>query len=158
MLVIHRIIKRKILVLALLAIICSANAQNNKYINNHKVMAAVLSEHYGIPAAVILAIATVESSGGNAPTARVLNNHFGMVGHNDIVNRRGHKSRYKQYGHEIASYIDFCEVVKRKRFYARLKDNSNPAAWVKALSRCGYSELPEQWEQKVFSVLSSNKL
>ena len=158
MLLIKRIIKRKILVLALLAIICSANAQNNKYITNHKIMAAVLSEHYGIPAAVILAIATVESSGGAAPTAKVLNNHFGMVGHNDLVNQKGHKSRYKQYGSEIASYIDFCNVVTRKRFYSKLKDNANPAAWIKALSRCGYSEAPEQWEQKVFSVLASNQL
>lgn len=158
MLLLKRIIKRKIMILALLAVICSAYAQNNKYITNHKLMAAVLSEHYGIPAAVILAVATVESSGGAAPTAKVLNNHFGMVGRNEIVNSRGHKSRYKQYGHEIASYIDFCNVVTRKKFYSRLKDNDDPTAWIKALSRCGYSEAPEQWEKKVFSVLASNKL
>src|SRR4051812_48314564 len=125
MLVIHRIIKRKLLVLALLAIMCSANAQNHKYINNHKILAAVLSEHYGIPAAVILAVATVESSGGAGPAAKVLNNHFGMEGSNNIVNKRGHKSRYKQYSSEVASYIDFCKVVSRKRFYPKLKDNDN---------------------------------
>jgi len=158
MLVIQRIIKRKILVLALLAVICSANAQNNKYINNHKIIATVLSEHYGIPAAVILAVAVVESSGGVGATAKVLNNHFGMVGQNNFVNQRGHKSRYKQYSNEIASYIDFCKVITRKRFYSRLKYKDDPKAWVKALSRAGYSEAPEQWEQKVFSVLASNKL
>jgi Bax protein len=158
MLVIQRILKRKILLLALLSVICSASAQNTRYINNHKIIATLLSEHYKIPAAVILAVAAVESSGGAAPTARVLNNHFGMEGENDYVNQRGHKSRYKQYSNEIASYIDFCNLVTRKHFYAKLKDNVNPAAWVKALSHCGYSEEPEQWEQKVFSVLASNKL
>jgi len=158
MLLIKRIIKRKVLIVALLGIICSATAQNHKYITNHKVMAAVLSEHYGIPASVILAVASIESSGGSAATAKVLNNHFGMVGDNNLVNHRGHKSRYKQYNNEIASYIDFCQVVSRKKFYSKLKDNDDPKVWVKALSKCGYSEAPEQWEQKVFSVLSSNKL
>lgn len=158
MLLIRRIIKRKILVLALLAVICTSYAQNKRYINDHKIMATLLSQHYGIPSSVILAIAAVESSGGAGPTAKVLNNHFGMVGHNDIVNRYGHKSRYKQYGNEIASYIDFCNVVSRKRFYSRLKDNDDPKAWIKALSRAGYSETPEEWERKVFSVLTSNKL
>jgi len=158
MIMIKRILKRKLLVLALLAVIFTASAQNNRYIVNHKAIAAVLSETYGIPASVILAVAAVESSGGAAPTAKVLNNHFGMVGSNSYVNRHGHKSRYKQYGSVYASYIDFCKVVTRKRFYAKLKDNDDPQVWVKALSRCGYSELPAQWEQKVFSVLSSNKL
>jgi uncharacterized FlgJ-related protein len=151
-------IKRKVLVLALLGMIFSANAQNSKYITNHKMLATVLSGHYGIPASVILAIATVESSGGAGPAAKVLNNHFGMEGKNDFVNKNGHSSRYKQYSSDIASYIDFCKVISRKRFYPKLKNNDNPTAWVKAISRCGYSEQPEQWEQKVFSVLESNKL
>ncbi len=152
--VLKRIIKRKLLVLGLLALVFSSNAQNAAYIFNHKLIAAVLSQHYGIPAPVILAVAAIESSGGTAPVAKVLNNHFGMVGKNDIVNDKGHKSRYKQYSNELASYIDFCSVVSRKRFYGKLKNNSNCIAWVKALSRCGYSELPEQWEQKVLSVLT----
>jgi len=158
MLLIKRILKRKVLIVALLGIICTATAQNNKYITNHKVMAAVLAEHYGIPASVILAVASIESSGGAAPTAKVLNNHFGMVGSNSFVNSKGHKSRYKEYANELASYIDFCELVTRKKFYARLKDNDDPKVWVKALSRSGYSELPAVWEQKVYSTLSANKL
>lgn len=132
--------------------------QNEKYIANHRILATLLSHHYGIPASVILAVATVESSGGAGPAAKVLNNHFGMVGHNNYVNRYGHKSRYKQYDNVIASYIDFCELVTRKRFYARLKDNDDPAVWVKALSRCGYSEVPEEWEAKVFGVMHAYKL
>jgi Bax protein len=155
MLFVKRLLKRKILVLGLLALMFTANAQNSRYIFNHKFIATVLSQHYGIPASVILSVAAIESSGGTAPVARVLNNHFGMEGKNGFVNKKGHKSRYKQYDNEIASYIDFCEVVSRKSFYSRLKDNANPRIWVKALSRCGYSEVPEEWEHKVFSVLNT---
>ncbi len=158
MTLIKKILRRKILVLGLLAVMLSANAQNKTYINNHKLIATVLSERYGIPAPVILAVAAIESSGGQGATARVLNNHFGIEGHNRFVNRKGHSSRYKQYDNEFASYIDFCQLITRKHFYAKLKGNENCKAWVKAISHAGYSEVPEQWEQKVMSVLNSEGL
>lgn len=155
---VNRILKRKLLVLALLAVIFSAHAQNRKYIANHRLLANVLAQHYGIPASVILAVAAVESSGGVGPAAKVLNNHFGIIGYNEYVNRYGHKSRYKQYDNEYASYIDFCDLLTRKRFYAHLKNNEDPRLWIKAMSKAGYSEEPEQWEQKIMGVLQRNKL
>ena len=158
MLFLQRLIKRKLLIIGLLAVICSANAQNKAYISNHKVIAALLSERYGIPASLILAVATIESSGGKAPTARVLNNHFGMEGKNSFVNKKGHTSRYKQYPNELASYFDFCQMLTRKRFYHRLKGNENPIAWVRAMKNAHYSEIPEQWEQKILGVLTTIKM
>jgi flagellum-specific peptidoglycan hydrolase FlgJ len=107
---------------------------------------------------VILAVAAVESSGGKGPTAIVLNNHFGIVGKNDFVNNKGHKSRYKQYNNELASYMDFCKLISHKHFYKRLKGNNDCIAWVKAISNAGYSEQPEQWQQKVLGVLSGIRL
>jgi flagellum-specific peptidoglycan hydrolase FlgJ len=158
MLVIKRILKRKVLILALLAIIFSANAQNAAYISNHKTVANLLSEHYGIPASVILAVAYVESAAGKCATAKVLNNHFGIEGRNSYVNSKGHKSRYKQYNTEIASYVDFCKMISRKKFYNRLKDNDDPKVWIKAMSHAGYSEQPQVWEQKILSTIRSNRL
>jgi len=131
----------------------TANAQNKSYIANHKAIATVLSKRYGIPAAVILAVAAVESSGGKCPVAKVLNNHFGMEGKNSFVNWKGHTSRYKQYANVFASYLDFCNVISRKHFYKRLKNNEDNVAWVKAMSHAGYSEVPEEWEKKVFGML-----
>ena len=135
-----------------------ANAQNKSYIFNHKVVAAILSQTYGIPASVILAVAAVESSGGQGPAAKVLNNHFGIVGKNSFINKRGHKSRYKQYNNELASYLDFCRLISHKRFYHRLKGSTDNVAWVNAISHAGYSEQPEQWKQKVLGVLVSMRL
>ena len=158
MTIINKILKRKLLVLVLMVAIFSAKAQNNKYITNHKIIATVLGEHYGIPASVILAVAAVESASGSGAVAKVLNNHFGIVGHNNIVNHRGNKSRYKQYDNVYASYIDFCNLMTRKKFYSKLKNNDNPQLWIKAISRTGYSEQPEEWEKRIMSVLSSNRL
>lgn len=146
------------MVFVMVMMVVGATAQNKKYITNHKILASLLSERYGIPSSVILAVATVESSGGAGPAAKVLNNHFGIVGENRFVNHRGHKSRYKQYDNEYASYIDFCDLITRKRFYKRLKDNQDPQVWIKAMSQAGYSEKPEEWEEKINSVLRKNKL
>ena len=150
-------IYKTILVVLLSASGFGASAQNKSYISNHKVIAAALSQRYGIPAPVILSIAAIESSGGAGPAARVLNNHFGIVGKNSYVNDKGRKSRYKEYSNEIASYVDFCNLITRKSFYNRLKGNPDCSAWIKAISRCGYSEEPGMWEQKVYSVLYSLK-
>jgi Bax protein len=151
---IKKLFRTKVFILGLLVLSLCANAQNSAYINNHRVVAEVLAKTYGIPAAVILAVAAIESSGGTCATARVLNNHFGIEGDNEFVTPSGFSSRYKQYDNALASYIDFCQLITRKRFYPRLKNNQNCKAWVKAISKCGYSEVPQQWEQKVFSVLS----
>lgn len=158
MIVIQRLIRRKLLILCLLAVMISAKAQNSTYLSNHKVFASALSAHYGIPASIILAVAAVESSYGNGAVARVLNNHFGIVGDNDFVNRNGNKSRYKQYANEYASYIDFCKMISRKRYYSRLRNNEDPRAWVKAMSRSGYSEQPEMWEKKILGMVAANRL
>ncbi|MFI5196703.1 MAG: glucosaminidase domain-containing protein [Chitinophagales bacterium] len=144
--------------LILLVSVFSVHAQNKDYINNHKVMAKALAERYGIPAPVILAVAAVESSGGRGPVARVLHNHFGIVGKNSFVNFRGHSSRYKQYPNVFASYLDFCVLITHKRFYHKLKGKEDCKAWVLALSSCGYSEVPEEWTQKVLGVLATIKM
>lgn len=121
-------------------------------------MATLLSEHYGIPVSVILAVAYVESAAGKGATAKVLNNHFGIVGDNEYVNDKGHKSRYKQYSSELTSYLDFCRLISHKSFYARLKGNDDPKVWVKALSRAGYSEQPLVWQKRILSTIKANRL
>lgn len=153
MILTRKLLKKNLLLLGFMAIVMTATAQNKSYIANHKAIATVLSKKYGIPAAVILAVAAIESSGGKCAVARVLNNHFGMEGKNSFVNKKGHKSRYKQYANEFASYLDFCKMISRKHFYKRLKDKQDCDAWVTAMSHAGYSETPEEWEKKVLGVL-----
>ena len=118
-----------------------------------------LSEQYGIPASVILAVAIVESSAGTGHAATRLNNHFGMVGKNNLkAEKKGYRSKYKQYDNDKDSFMDFCRVISNKDFYARLKDNMDCKEWVKAISRAGYSEKPIVWEKRILNTISSNKL
>jgi Bax protein len=157
MYVVKSLIKRTALILCFAAWMLPARAQNSNYIFNHKALASLLSMLYGIPTPVILSVAAVESAGGMGQTAKVLNNHFGIVGKNDLVNKYGHKSRYKQYDNVFESYLDFCNLITRKSFYGRLKNKDNVTAWIKAISHAGYSEQPEEWEKNIFKVLASNK-
>ncbi len=153
------ILKRKVLMLAFLAMILTANAQNASYISKHKTITTELSEQYGIPASVILAVAIVESSSGQAHAATRLNNHFGMVGKNNLkAEKKGYRSKYKQYDTDKESFMDFCRVISNKDFYARLKDNSDTREWIKAISKAGYSEMPVIWEKRILNTISSNKL
>lgn len=155
---IKKLIKRKVLLFGMMGIMFSANAQNSAYVSSHKLIANLLSEQYGIPASVILAIAIVESGAGNGATARVLNNHFGIVGHNEVLEGTGHKSRYKEYSNTIASYMDFCKMLTRKKFYSKLKDNEDPIAWINAISHTGYSEDPKLWEKRILGAIKANSL
>lgn len=151
------ILKRKVLILAILVLGFGVNAQNASYIIRHKTISTELSEQYGIPSSVIMAVALVESSAGEGKAAKRLNNHFGMVGKNHMA-KTGYHSRYKQYDDAQSSFIDFCRVISNKDFYARLRDNTDPKEWVKEISKAGYSEKPIVWEKRILNTISANKL
>ncbi len=151
------LLKRKVLLLALMAIFVTANAQRATYIEEHKPLTAELAAQFGIPNSVILAVAIVESAAGKCKMAKKLNNHFGMVGKNKLA-KKGYKSRYKQYESEEDSFLDFCKLLSRKAFYPTLKNDDDPKKWVKAISKAGYSTQPSVWEKKVLHAISVNQL
>ncbi len=121
-------------------------------------MADSLSEVYKIPASVILGVALLESGSGGSRNCKLLNNHFGIVGKNNLLKTKGIKTRYKQYPDSLASYVDFCKVIKKKKFYKKLKKNKDYKLWVDAISKTGYSEVPDYWKTKVLETIKKNKL
>ena len=152
------ILRRKLLLLCLIVVFITSNAQNISYVAEHKSFADKLSEQFGIPSSVILAVAMVESSSGSGKAAKRLNNHFGIVGKNNLKATKGIRSRYKQYDSAEESYYDFCRMISQKKFYAQLKDNDDLKAWVKAISKTGYSEKPQVWEKNILNTISTNRL
>jgi uncharacterized FlgJ-related protein len=131
----------------------------DKYISKYKSIAMQLSAEYGIPVAIILGVAIVESSAGKGPAVKRLNNHFGIVGHNELkVDSNHHKSRYKQYKSAEDSYRDFCKMISRKKFYDKIKYNNDPSIWVRAMSLAHYSELPLIWQKKILSTIANYNL
>ena len=125
----------------------SVNAQNT-YIQDNEKIANALSKEYGIPSSIILAVAFVESGGGTSKNSKTLNNHFGIVGSNNVTN-----SKYKSFASVTDSYRAFCELLSRKKYYSQLKGSDNHNAWVKAIASAGYSTQPEEWKRRINLII-----
>lgn len=122
--------------------------QEHHYINKNKDMAEELSEEYGIPSSVILAVAFVETGGGTSKNSKMLNNHFGIVGKNNT----GGKSRYKYFNSVKDSYEGFCKLLSRKKYYKKLKGTDDFSTWVKAIANAGYSTQPKEWKRRLHLI------
>lgn len=130
----------------------------SKYVKKYKPLADSLAAVYEMPAAVILGVAIVESGSGSSRNAKMLNNHFGIVGKNNLLKTKGIKSRYKQYSNVADSYEEFCKLVSRRKFYSNLKGNKDYRLWVDAISKTGYSEMPDEWKKRINGAIRRNKL
>jgi len=154
-----RLIVRTILLLVIFLIITGQSAfSQSKYVKKYKPIADSLSSSYGVPASIILGVAILESGSGTSQNCKLLNNHFGIVGKNNVLKTKGIKTRYKQYPDSLASYVDFCKLMAKKKFYKKLKDNKDYKLWADAISKAGYSEVPEYWKTKVLETIRKNKL
>jgi flagellum-specific peptidoglycan hydrolase FlgJ len=131
-------------------------AQSSHYINQHRPLATKLAREYNIPAAIILAVAIVESSSGQARVTRRFHNHFGIAGRNRHKGKK--RSRYKAYEDDAASFRDFCTVIAHKRFYPKLKGSTDYKKWISEISKTGYSESPAEWQKRVLHTIAVNHL
>lgn len=148
----------KFLLVFLLVFSSQFGFSQSKYIKKYRPMADSLSSVYGVPASIILGVAILESGSGTSRNCKMLNNHFGIVGKNDLLKTRNIKTRYKQYSDSRASYVDFCKLMKKKKFYKKLKYNTDYNLWADAMSKAGYSEVPVYWKTKVLETIKKNKL
>lgn len=148
----------KLLLAFFLLVIANPAFTQSKYVKKYKPLADSLSAEYGVPAAVILGVAILESGSCSSRNCKLLNNHFGIVGKNNLLKTKGVKTRYKQYPDARASYVDFCKLMKKKKFYKKLKGDMDYNKWVDAISKAGYSEVPDYWKEKVTATIQKNKL
>lgn len=139
-------------------IVLQAPAQNRNFEEKYGPLADSLGAVYGIPSSLILGVAIIESGSGKSRNARLLNNFFGIKGKNNLLKTKGIRSSYKQYPNDTASFVSFCGLVSRKKFYARLKGNPDYRLWTDALSHAGYSEIPETWEKLINSTIRNHQL
>lgn len=146
------------LALGLLLLSGAVSAQSKTFIQKFSPLADSLSAEYGIPAAVILGVSIVESGSGTSRNCRLLNNYFGIVGKNDLLKTKGIKTRYKQYPDATASFVGFCKLLAKKKYYKKLKGNMDYKLWTEAISKSGYSEVPSVWRQRINDAIKKNKL
>ena len=148
----------KLLLLVFLLIITHSAFTQSKYVKKFRPIADSLSAEYGVPVSVILGVAILESGSCTSHNCKLLNNHFGIKGKNNLLKTKGIKTAYKQYPDARSSFIDFCKLMKKKKFYKKLEGNMNYKLWVDAISKVGYSEVPDYWKAKVLETIKKNKL
>ena len=145
-------------VLLMLSAGIAAQTSTKNFIAKYRPLADSLSEAYGIPASVILGVSIVESGSGTSRNCRLLNNFFGIVGKNNLLKTKGIKTRYRQYPDATASFVDFCKLLAKKKYYKKLKGNMDYKLWTDAISKSGYSEVPSVWKQRINDTIRKNKL
>lgn len=128
------------------------------YIKTFERQSVNLMQETGIPASIILGIAMLESGFGNSKNCVLLNNHFGIVGSNNLKARGiKYKSRYKSYESDSASYAHFCTVIQSKPYYAKLKGTTKTSTWLKNIGRT-YSRSYKNWMKRVLNLIKKYHL
>ncbi len=130
----------------------------SKYIKQYKPIADSLSDIYGVPTSVMLGVAIIESGAGKSRNCKLLNNHFGVKGKNNLLKTKGIKTSYKQYPDGRASYVAFCQLMTRKKFYPKLKGKKDHKLWLDAISKAGYSTVPDEWKRNITAAIRKHKL
>lgn len=151
--------RNALLMLFLLVAVASQTVSaQSKYVKQYKPIADSLSAIYGVPSSVMLGIAIIESGAGKSRNCKLLNNHFGVKGKNDLLKTKGIKSSYKQYPNGRASYIAFCKLMTRKKFYSKLRGKKDHKLWLDAISKAGYSTVPDEWKKNITATIRKHKL
>lgn len=148
----------KNLIVVVVMVLCSVGKAQSTYFNKYKPIADSFEISYGIPSSVMLAVAWFETGGGNTRTSRLLNNHFGITGPNNLRKTHGIKTMYKWFPSDTAGYKGFCDLVAKKSFYPTLKGNSDYRKWVSAIARSGYSGNASLWTSKVTWIIRNYRL
>ncbi len=130
----------------------------SKYVKQYKPIADSLSAIYGVPSSVMLGVAIIESGAGKSRNCKLLNNHFGIKGKNNLIKTHNIKSSYKYYAKGRDSYVAFCKLITRKKFYSKLKGNKDHIQWLEAISKAGYSTAPDEWKKNITAAIRKHKL
>jgi flagellum-specific peptidoglycan hydrolase FlgJ len=144
----------KVVVLLVFTFVQNFNIQSqNSYFEKYKPLADSLSEVHSIPSSIILAVAYHESGGGTSQIAKLLNNHFGIKGKNDLLKTHKIKCSYKYYPSSEESYRGFCRLVTSKKYYEKLKGSDDVKKWVKSIAASGYAANAERWSNSILKVI-----
>lgn len=151
-------IKIKVTLIAAILLIASfSNGQPviSRYIDQFLPLAKELSLEFGIPVSIILGVSILESGSGTSRNCRQLNNYFGVTGRNKLKKRH---SDYKQYPTAENSFRDFCEILSRKKYYPRLKNNMEYGKWLTAMNHASYAGAKGVWISRISSIIKKHRL
>lgn len=152
---------KQMLLFGLLALSLTTVAQKapKKYLKEYEPVAVNLMKETGIPASVILGVAMLESGAGTSRNAKLLRNHFGIVGKNNLAKRgETYRSKYREYQTDTASYRHFVKLILKRKWYAGIKGNEDYNVWIAKLNSSGYSTAEHVWVKRVTAMIKRYKL
>jgi len=141
-------LKKIVAVLSLVALTTVATAQKavKSYIKKYDDLAMEKAQLYDIPPSIILGVSIVESAAGQSLICKSLNNFFGIKGKNwSSEKKMGYKSAYKEYKNDGESFEHFCQVLRKKKFYKKLKGNGDYKEWLKQMDEAEYATARQKW-------------
>ncbi len=140
-------------------------ARVNQYVAQYRGLAMKEQKRCGMPAAVILAQAILETEAGNSELVKGANNHFGIkcksgwqgetFTHTDDIA----DECFRKYKTVAESYKDHSDYLKNTPRYAPLFKLSatDYAAWAYGLKQCGYATNPI-YAQKLIGLIENYHL
>ena len=117
------------------------------YIQQYKDLAIAEMKRTGVPAAIKLAQAILESQSGKSTLALTANNHFGIKCKTEWTGGRTYKDDdekgecFRVYASAEQSFIDHSDFLKNRPYYASLftLDPMDMEAWAYGLKKAGYA-------------------
>lgn len=154
--------KRKLPAL-LFSLMLSAAVQAQKvvkrFIKKYEHIAVENMQKHNIPASVILGVSIVESAAGESAIAKGLRNFFGIKGKNSSSKEKlGYKSAYREYASAEDSFEHFCQMLKKKRFYVKLKSTTDYKQWLKMMNAASYAEAKDKWVADITRTIHKYEL
>jgi flagellum-specific peptidoglycan hydrolase FlgJ len=130
-----------------------------KFISKYDDVAIEKMRRYGIPASIILGVSMEESNSGQSPICKSLRNFFGIKGKNrSSEEKMGYKSKYKEYPTDSASFEHFCQVIRKKSFYKKLKGTVDYKQWLNKMNIASYASSKQKWIDHITTTIEKHKL
>lgn len=144
------------------------NAQNSKtvaYIDQYKETAINEMIRSGVPAAITLAQAVLESQSGESDLVKRSNNHFGIkckpewTGARTFHDDDAKGECFRVYENPEASFKDHSDFLRTRAHYQFLFNLSptDSEAWAKGLKKAGYATAPT-YPQKLIKIIKDYQL
>lgn len=155
-------IKRKLPAL-LFSLMLSAAVQAQKvvrrFIKKYEQIAVESMQKHSIPASIILGVSIVESGAGESAIAKALRNFFGVKGKNwSSKEKLGYQSAYREYATDEASFEHFCQILKNKKFYMKMKASTDYKQWLKMMNAASYAEAKQKWVADITRTIKKYEL
>ncbi len=135
------------------------------YIQQYKDLAIAEMKRTGVPAAIKLAQAILESQSGKSSLALTANNHFGIKCKTEWTGGRTYKDDdekgecFRVYASAEQSFIDHSDFLKNRPYYASLftLDPLDMEAWAYGLKKAGYAT-SSTYPQSLLKVIKDYQL